>query len=270
MVVIFITYSLLSLKNSTIDLSWLFSREGSEIMLSIQSTERLTGGRISGDYWDIDELIHSIYAVIGDENRYYDYQGARHRILGVCLKLRKAIKGEYNVEFVANGVHRGIAMKQDLLAPEKNVYFSVEILWPELIFMTIALNDFIELHYEFIDPSPWNRDVATIHKFQSIICDCLKHQLPEEHYQVFIQLMFSKSPKYFRYATQYVDILNIEYLHLSIEERKDYLGAFAIRLMVEDDEYVALKKEILAAASVTKNEIHELPLKMKYPEHIEW
>src|SRR5690606_39710985 len=58
-------------------------------------------------------------------------------------------KGEYNVEFVANGVHRGIAMKQDLLAPEKNVYFSVEILWPELIFMTIALNDFIELHYEF-------------------------------------------------------------------------------------------------------------------------
>lgn len=30
-------------------------------MLSIQSTERLTGGRISGDYWDLDELIKNIY-----------------------------------------------------------------------------------------------------------------------------------------------------------------------------------------------------------------
>lgn len=239
-------------------------------MLAIQNTERLTGGRISGDYWDLDELINAIYAVIGDENKYYDYQGARRRILGVCLQLRKATQGEYNVEFVANGMHKGIEKKQDLLAPEKNIYFSVEILWPELIFLTIALNDFIELHYEFIDPSPWNSDIATIHKFQSIICDCLKEQLPEEHYNVFIQLMFSKSPKYFRYATQYVDLLNLEYLNLSIEERKDSLGAFAIRLMVEDEEYEALKNEILATASVTKNEIHELPLQMKYPENIEW
>ena len=28
-------------------------------MLSIECTEQLTGARISGDYWDLDELIHA-------------------------------------------------------------------------------------------------------------------------------------------------------------------------------------------------------------------
>ncbi len=239
-------------------------------MLSIQSTERLTGGRISGDYWDLDELIKNIYEVIGDENNYYDYRGARQRILGVCLQLRKATQGECNIEFVANGIHKGIEKKKDTLAPEKNVYFSVEILWPELIFTALALNDFIDLYNEFIDNNPWNPHTTSIRKFQSLVTECLKEHLPEEHYNVFIHLMLSKSPKYFRYATQYVDILNLEYLKLTFEERKKHLGAFAIRLMVEDDEYLALKDQILATANITKHEIHELPLQMKYPEYIEW
>ena len=35
-------------------------------MISIQSTEQLTGVRISADYWDLDELINAIYKVTGD------------------------------------------------------------------------------------------------------------------------------------------------------------------------------------------------------------
>lgn len=239
-------------------------------MLSIESTEQLTGARISGDYWDLDEFINAVSEVLGDENRYYDYQGARSRILGVCYELRHATKGDHNIEFVANGIHKGIIKKHDLIAPDKNVYFSVEILWPELIFTTIALNDFIKLHNEIIDNSSWNLDVAIIRKFQSIVAECLKELLSEDHFLVFMQLMKSKSPNYFRYATQYVDILNLEYIKLSKEERKENLAAFAIRLIIEDEEYLALKEQILETANVTKNEIHQLPLLMKYPEDIEW
>lgn len=239
-------------------------------MLSIENTEQLTGARISGDYWDLDELLTAIYEVIGDENRYYDYQGARNRILGVCYEIRNATQGERNIEFVANGIHKGIKKEKDILAPEKNVYFSVEVLWPELIFTAIALNDFVRLHNELIDQSIWNIHISVIRKFQSIVASALEELLNEEHYLVFMQLLHSKSPVYFRYASQYVDVLNLEYLNLSKDERKESLGAFAIRLMVEDDEYVALKEQILQAASVTKNEIHELPISVTYPEKIEW
>lgn len=241
-----------------------------ESMLSIECTEQLTGARISGDYWDLDELIHACYEVIGDENHYYDYQGARNRILQVCYEIRNATHGNRNIEFIANGLHKGIMKQNNLIASEKNIYFSVEILWPELIFMTLALNDFIDLHHELVDPSPWNVQVTTIRKFQSAVTNSLAELLNEEHFLVFLQLMYEKSPKYFRYATQYVDVLNLEYIELTSEERKEHLGAFAIRLMVEDEEYIALKNEIMATASVTKNEIHELQLEMKYPEYIEW
>ena len=46
-------------------------------MLSITHTKNLTGAIVSGDYWDIDELNHAIYAVIGDENKFYDLEGSR-------------------------------------------------------------------------------------------------------------------------------------------------------------------------------------------------
>ena len=98
----------------------------------------------------------------------------------------------------------------------------------------------------------------------------LEEVLEEEHFSVFMQLLCSKSPVYFRYAAQYVDILNLEYIQLSKKEREENLGAFAIRLMVEDEDYRALKNEILGAASITKNEIHEFPIDIKYPEEIEW
>ncbi|WP_332649108.1 DUF6904 family protein [Lysinibacillus sp. 54212] len=239
-------------------------------MLTVEPTELLTGARISGDYWDIDELLTAIYQVTGDENRYYDFQGARNRILGVCLELRHAMKGERNVEFITNGIHKGLEIEKKIIAPQKNVYFSVEVLLPELIFTAIALNDFIRLHQEMIDNSDWNISIAVIRRFQALIADSLKELIDEEHYNVFIQMLHSKQPAYFRYATQYVDVLNLEYLALSKEERESHIAAFAIRLLIEDENYAALKDQLLSAAKVTKNSLHELEITLKYPETIDW
>ena len=239
-------------------------------MLTIQPTEMLAGFRISGDYWDIDSLLAAIYEVTGDENRYFDFQGARNRILRVCLDLRRATKGERNIEFVANGIHKGLEKEKEILAPRKNVYFSVEILMPELIFTAIALNDFIRLHQKMIDPSMWNIHVATIRKFQATVAAALEELLEEEHYHTFLQMLHAKQPFYFRYATQYVDVLNLEYLHLPFEERKSTLSAYALRLLMEDDRYMALKEQLMTTASRTKHSVHELNLPIKYPEPIVW
>ncbi|MCL1697739.1 MULTISPECIES: hypothetical protein [unclassified Lysinibacillus] len=239
-------------------------------MLSIQSTEQLTGARISGDFWDIDELINAIYKITGDENKYYDYQGARLRILSVCYNLRQASKGTHQLEFVSNGINKSVLTQHELIFPNKNVYFAAEVLWPELIFTAIALNDFIRLHQELIDSSDWNIDVATIRKFQAAVADCLEQEMNEEQYLVFLRMLHTKSPLTFRYATQYVDVLNLEYIQLSLEERKTHLAAFALRLMLEDDEYITLKSQLMEAAITTKKSLHEIEIKAKYPETIFW
>lgn len=239
-------------------------------MLTIQPTELLTGVKISGDYWDIDELLSAIYTVCGDENRYYDYQGSRQRILATCLKLRNAIRAEHHVEFVTNGIHKGVRHTKKVLAPEKNVYFSVEVLMPELYFMALALNDFIRLHEEIIDNSMWNVHIATIRHFQGIAVETLKDLINTEHFNVFIQMVHAKSPLFFRYATQYVDVLNLEYIALSLEERRDTIAAFVLRLLMEDDAYHALHEQLMEVAAHTKLPLHKLDLKIKYPEEIEW
>lgn len=184
-------------------------------MLSIQSTEQLTGARISGDFWDLDQLINAIYKVTGDENRYYDYQGARQRILGICYNLRHAAQGDHQLEFVSNGLTKSVLTHHEIIFPNKNVYYATEVLWPELIFTAIALNDFIRLHQELIDSSEWNIYIATIRKFQATVAECLEQEL-------------------------------------------------------EDDEYIALKSQLMEAAKTTKKALHEIQINANYPEEILW
>lgn len=239
-------------------------------MLTIQPTESFTGVKISGDYWDIDALLTAIYTVCGEEQRYFDFQGPRNRIAATCIKLRNAIRAEHHVEFVSNGIHKGIKQSKKLLAPEKNVYFAVELLMPELLFTTLALNDFIDLYQEMVDPSQWNVHVATIRQFQGTVNELLKEHFAEEHFGVFTQMYHTKQPLFFRYATQYVDVLNLEYIALPYEARIEGFAAFALRLMMEDDGYMALHAQLMAIASETKLPLHELDLEFKYPEHIIW
>ncbi|HBT73749.1 MAG TPA: hypothetical protein DEB37_16345 [Lysinibacillus sp.] len=239
-------------------------------MISIQSTEQLTGVRVSGDYWDLDELINAIYKVTGDENKYYDYQGPRLRILSVCYKLRHAMLGEHHLDFVSNGLNKNVLTQHELIFPNKNVYFATEILWPEIIFSAIALNDFIDLHQQLNNASMWNYEIAILRKFQAAIADCLEQEIDEEDYVMFVRMLHAKNPFTFRFATQYVDVLNLEYIQLSKEERKAHLAAFAVRLMVEDHEYLALKSTLMEAAITTKQALHDIQIQLNYPEEILW
>lgn len=239
-------------------------------MLTIRPTGNLTGVTISGDYWDIDELLVAINEVCGDEKRYYDFLGSRHRILKVCLLLRNAIRGEHNVEFVSNGVHKEVRHNKKVLAPEKNVYFSVEVLWPEILFMVIALNDFIKLHQEMVDDSYWNIDISTIRHFQAVVCETFKEIVPEEHFEIFIHLLHTKQPAFFRYATQFVDVLNLEYIALSKQEREEQLSVFALRYLMEEDTYIILYEQLMTAAKATKLPLHDLEISVNYPDIIIW
>lgn len=87
---------------------------------------------------------------------------------------------------------------------------------------------------------------------------------------VILRMLHTKNPLTFRFATQYVDVLNLEYIQLSKEERKAHLAAFAVRLLVEDHEYVALKAHLMEAAIATKQALHAIQIQLNYPEEILW
>lgn len=239
-------------------------------MLTIQPTELLAGVEISGDYWDFDALIEAISALVGDQNRYYDFAGSRQRLLSTCAKLRQASRGEQEIELVANGIHRGITKKRKQIYVEKNVYFSFKLFMPELLFTALALNDFIALYKETVDDSEWSLPVTSARLFQAKVATCVEPFMSEEHFIIFLATLHTKSPLFFRYAPQYVDMLNIEYLALSKDEREQQLTAYALRLLTADDTYEALTQQLLSVTSYSKQALHEISLAFKYPEMIYW
>ena len=239
-------------------------------MLAIRPTEHYTGVNISGDYWDLENLVEAIAEVIGNEEKYMDYQGSWDRLEQFCLTIRAAMKLKHHIEFVPNGVNNHLLKERTMIAPETNVYFAFDILLPELLFCTLALNDFIKLYESETNYLSWNLHVSTIRQFQAFVGDFLKDEVEESFYKQFMQLIQSTSPIYFRYASQYVDVLNLEYIHLDKQTRKSSISTFTARLLQEDASYSNLKQQLLTVTNTSKHAIHEIPLTLEYPKEIKW
>lgn len=235
-------------------------------MLTIKPTENLTGLTVSGDYWDLDDIIHAIYEVSGEEKRYFHYEGIRQRLLTVCLKMRQASKGEHHIELMANGINKEARKKMNAIIPERNIYYAVNFLLPELIFAALALNDFVSLYKQTLNNSEWSIAVTSVRKFQALVADAIASFMSKEHYLVFLTTLHTKSPLFHQYATQYVDMLNLEYLSLSKEERAEHITSFALRFLTEDETYKVLVQQLLGVTSISKQSLHEVELTIKYPE----
>ena len=178
-------------------------------MLSITHTPNITGALIRGDFWDLDEVSQAINLVIGDENKYYDWAGSRKRILEVSIKLQQASRAEHHVDFVGNGLHKETMKQHEIVSSEKNIYYSVEVLWPELIFTVIALNDFVRLYSKKHLYPNLDVHITTIRKFQSVVGEALQSVMTKEEHDHFMKILSNNETNVQDYAIQFVDMLNL-------------------------------------------------------------
>jgi hypothetical protein len=239
-------------------------------MLSITHTENFTGALISGDYWDLDEINQAIYTVIGDENKYYDWEGSRKRLLGVLIEIKNASKANRHVKFVGNGLNKETMKHNEIVGSEKNIYYSVEVLWPELIFTVIALNDFIRLYSKKHTYSALDVHVTAIRKFQSVVGEVLQSVMSKEQHDRFMNLLSENQTNVQEYAIQFIDVLNLNYINSTKEQREKNLGMIALKLAVQDNDYHVFRNQVLKSANETKSDIHDLSITKDYPEEIEW
>ena len=118
-------------------------------MLTVEMTPNLLGFKIAGDYDDLDELYDAVWALtVADEDfpedkRMHgtaDEQRMSTRLLALCYDIRHAYQGSRNIEFKDSGMHDWDAGYRDIPLVEKNVVYSVEVLYPEAMFEALALN----------------------------------------------------------------------------------------------------------------------------------
>lgn len=258
-------------------------------MLKMQPTKNLIGITIQGDYNDFYELVESIYRLTGfDEDESYLYYGVQNRLLGICYDIRHAFMGDRDIQLEDNGMNQDIMDWHKMITPTQNVYYSVEVLFPEALFAATAVPQMFyyssryygskskkneesefaprqQLYAEYV------RDKAYLSLFFAGIWQALGEVIGDEELEKLIRILERQDEFYSSYATHYIDKCNIELITAPVEKRKDKLRNIAKRILKKPAAYYKLEESLRYWAKQYGTSIYELEdPRIKYPEDWEW
>ncbi|MEG1958140.1 MAG: hypothetical protein RR071_10480 [Lachnospiraceae bacterium] len=255
-------------------------------MLQTKPTEHLMGITIQGDYNDFSELVHSIYNITGLEDNSKDmYYGVKNRLLGICYDIRHAYQGERKVVLVNNNMDKDKMKWHEMITSEQNVYYSVELLFPEAIFAAAAVPKmylFSDTYYgnpankseKNFPPVPYSnlmKDKANLDVLCGGIWKALGEVIGDEELKKIMHTYHLERESYMDYATHYIDKCNIELYKTAVDKRKDKLRNIAKRIVKKPQAYSSMEQNLKYWAKEYKATIYELKdPTLEYPEEIEW
>lgn len=254
-------------------------------MLQTKPTEHLTGITIQGDHSDFYELVDSIYRMTGfDDDQTDFYYGVKNRLLGICYDIRHAFMGDREIVLKDNGMHQNLMKWHEMITPTQNVYYSVNLLFPEAIFVAAAVPKMYILSSRYygmrgqrttdFPPLPYAdyiRDTANLDVLCAGIWQALGMAIGDEELERIIQLMQRNDEDYIYYATHYIDKCNIELLKTDVDKRKDKLRNIAKRIVKKPQAYKTMEEDLKYWAKEYKTTIYELEdPRIEYPEDFEW
>ena len=249
-------------------------------MIYIENTQNNTGVSIVGDLNDFQLLYDSLHNVVGNEDEFVQYEGARLRILGVCYELRHSLMGDREIKFIDNGLTEYQMVKLSIIASSKNIYFKINVLWPEILFVAIVLNNFLKLYaskkakrsYDIFTEkkTAWDSTIAVVRLFQSCIGDCIKRTLSENMAVRALNLMSENYNSFDNYITQYIDVLNSEFVDTPKEKRNKSISAVIKNILEPNTEYYNYKDIIEKQAKIHDCDPLDLRLNVDLPDVIDW
>lgn len=251
-------------------------------MIFAKNTPNNTGIAIYGDFMDFENLYEALHNVVGDEDELIGYYSARIRVLGVCYDIRHALMGDREYEFMDNGLDEEKKKRMEILAPDKNMYLKIYVLWPEMLFVMIALNNFLELYAKKMAKTKyssnlyaeakasWDNTIAQVRILQAAVAECLKQTISEAAYARLLNVMNGRYVFTDRYITQYIDVLNDKFISMTSEKRLKNISTFAKRIAEPDREYRELEINLKEEAKKRNCDVNDLRLAIDFPEEIEW
>lgn len=240
-------------------------------MLTVSNTENYAGVRISGDYWDFEELRLALAKLLLTPT-FKDTQldGLKNKLLDLHDHLQATTYGNANIETTFNGINSTIRDSFKVDFPLENIYFSMEELWPTMIFTVISINHFIENSHDEDFHMLKQPSILTLQKLQSTIFRCLTAFLKIDEQVYFEKLIFQKKRNLANYPTQYIDFLNMKYLSFSRDDKYEQLPKIIGKICIEDNEYIAFKSHLTSIAKQSNLSLHNVVLQLEYPQKIIW
>lgn len=257
-------------------------------MLQVKPTEHLTGITIQGDYKDFYELVDSIYRITGlDDDPKEIYYGVKNRLLGMCYDIRHAFMGDRDIVLEDNGMSDEVMKWHEMITPTQNVYYSVNVLFPEAIFVAVSVPQmyiFSSVYYgmkgkrkeadDQLPPVPYSdyiRDKANLDVLCAGVWQALGKVIGDEELEKLIRLIQRTDESYIYYVTHYIDKCNIELLKTESDKRKDKIRNIAKRIVKKPQAYINMEDDLRYWAKEYKTSIYELQdPNIEYPEDFEW
>ena len=260
-------------------------------MLNVTNTERLMGVTISGTYDDLNQIYTAIERVIGPEE---SYELTILRILAVCYDLRHCFMGNREIELVDNSYYKEKQKYHGIIHSGTNVHFKVNINWIQIIFVILALDDYIKLYG---DDKNFNKimkksevsakqkeyyklrrfeDIALVRLFQEKVWKAFREACGDAAYK----RLYNKAKAndkdlfncgYLDFCTHYLDVLEIKYIYSDVEKRKKLLATLTRKIIVPGEDYYKVYDEVSSFATennITKDKV--IYRNIQFPEHIEW
>lgn len=246
-------------------------------MISIKTTEKLTGVEIKGSYDDFKHLYDAISNVIGDEGCYKGYHDSQIFVLGLCYDIRHAYQGD----------------RDTIISDFDEKQYSFKWYWTDIIYVYAVLKDFIEFSSgrncyllkekvvelyrneamtdKLLDRLP--DDIALVKYFRSLIENELQRVIGQKR---FASLSRQASYKYIlrsfsEYRIQIIPLYTIKYINRAPEKRRTYLATLTERILFYNEEYARYANEINRFA--VENGISTSMVELagtEYPETVEW
>ena len=258
--------------------------KGGIIMIQTKPTEKLTGVTIQGDYDDFYQLTEAFHNAAGFEQVPKDpYYSVAIRVLGVCYDIRKAYQGDRDVVLIDNGMHEESMKQHGLITPKQNVYYSVNILFPEALFTAMSVKELLQTVRPRIgrkNAEAWERtysqamflrDKAVIRMFCAGIWEAFADVTGNDEADRIIRLYQKTDESYYQYVSSFIDKLNVEYLKTGGDKRADKLRSIARRIAKKPDSYYRLEEDLKYQAKEYGTTIHDVAeADIEYPEEIIW
>ena len=258
-------------------------------MLRVIPTKNLTGVIIQGDFDTFYDIVHSIYNLTGIVEDSDDvYYSVKIHLLGLCYDMRHAFMGDREVFLEKNNLNEEKQAWHGIKAPEENLYYSVNMLFPEMIFLALAVPQMYQFSFKnygykycevredggnppVIPYADYVRDKANMDVLFAGVWQALSEVVGAEEAEKLILSARRSMEDYMKYMTQYVDKCNVDYIKTPVEKRKDKLRNMTKRLIKKPDAYRNMERDIRYAAmeyGVSVHEIHDP--RVEYPEDVEW
>ena len=257
-------------------------------MISIRNTENLTGVTVRGDFEDLYNLVEAFHEITIDEDakKYREYIGISTRLLGTCYDIRHAYMGDREIVLVDNNLSEEAMKWHETIAPKQNVHYQCNLLYPEMIFAMIAINELINVRIKIITKKKfllaneyihknviWDQTITILRDFQRAFSQCVRETIPPNSYSRWLGLVTDQYAHLYSITGQYIDLINIWYINMTKEKRLKNFMVMTKRIgdFESDKDHYEIERVVALAAKEYACAESDIEIKgIDYPEDIEW